>query len=68
MSTVTPNSDQLARRRAAERARAVGRARRADAGSVTEIARSLLRDAREAGEAPPRRGAGPAGRARPLRR
>jgi hypothetical protein len=44
----------LAARRVAD-----GRLRRADAGTVTEMARSLLRDAREAGGGETRRGHGP---------
>jgi hypothetical protein len=47
MSSVA-HSDQATRRRATQRVRAAGRSRRADAGAVAEMARSLLRDAREA--------------------
>ncbi len=56
MSSLAPHSDQAARRLPAQRVRAATRARRADAGTVTEMARLLLRDAREAhtAEARPR--------------
>jgi hypothetical protein len=50
MSAPARHSDQAVRSLAADRLIAAGRARRAEAGSVTEMARSLLRDAREAGE------------------
>jgi hypothetical protein len=60
MSSLTPNSDQATRRLAAQRVRTAGRSRRADAGTLTEMARLLLRDAREAHttEAQPRQGVG----------
>jgi hypothetical protein len=60
MSALTQHPDHAARRRAAERARLAGRSRRSDAGSVTEMAIALLRDAREGGrrQSAPRRGAG----------
>jgi hypothetical protein len=48
MSSLARHSDQGTRRRATQHVRAAGRSRRADAGAVTEMARSLLRDAREA--------------------
>jgi hypothetical protein len=48
MSSPAPNHDHTARRLTAQRARTAGRSRRADAGTVTEMARVLLRDAREA--------------------
>jgi hypothetical protein len=59
MSAFTHNPDHAARRRATERARVAGRSRRSDAGSVTEMAMALLRDARENEERRPflRRGA-----------
>ena len=49
MSAATRHSDQAARRLAPASVRAGGRTRRADAGALTEMARALLRDAREAG-------------------
>ncbi len=56
MSMHAPDSDQAGARLAAERSRALGRSRRSGEGSVTEMARSLLRDAREAERrTPPRR-------------
>ncbi len=48
MSAVARHGDQAARRLAVQRVRVAGRARRADQGTVTEMARSLLRDARQA--------------------
>ena len=48
MSSLATYSDQATRRLAAQRVRTAGRSRRADAGAVTEMARSLLRDARDA--------------------
>jgi hypothetical protein len=48
MSSLTGHSDQLTRRLAAQRLLSAERSRRADAGTVTEMARSLLRDARDA--------------------
>ncbi|HSZ04884.1 MAG TPA: hypothetical protein VK778_06745 [Solirubrobacteraceae bacterium] len=48
MSPPAGHSEQVTRRHAAQRVRAAGRSRRADAGAVTEMARSLLRDARAA--------------------
>ncbi|MGA2452278.1 MAG: hypothetical protein ABSG93_02070 [Solirubrobacteraceae bacterium] len=59
MSSLATYSDQATRRLAAQRVRTAGRSRRADAGTVTEMARLLLRDAREAhtAEARPRQGA-----------
>jgi hypothetical protein len=51
MSSEARHSDQATRRRAAQHVRAAGRSRRADAGAVTEMTRSLLRDAREADSA-----------------
>jgi hypothetical protein len=59
MSALTRHEDQAARRLTAQRVRAAGRSRRADAGTVTEIARSLLRDARQADGAEARRRPGP---------
>jgi hypothetical protein len=64
MSSLMPYSDQATRRLAAQRVRTAARTRRADAGTVTELARVLLRDARAAhpaetrpDEARPRQGA-----------
>ncbi len=73
MSAPTHNTEHAARSRATERARVAGRSRRSDAGSVTEMALALLRDAHESGEARPvlRRGAGtgrPAPSSRTIRR
>ncbi|HTU78883.1 MAG TPA: hypothetical protein VMF09_09015 [Solirubrobacteraceae bacterium] len=51
MSAQARPGDQAARRLAVARVRAAGRSRRAGAGAVTELARLLLRDAREAGGA-----------------
>jgi len=51
MSALARHGAQVTRRRAPQRVRAAGRSRRADAGAVTEMARALLRDAREAGSA-----------------
>ncbi len=48
MSSLTPTNDHVASRLAAQRVRTAARTRRADAGTVTEMARLLLRDAREA--------------------
>jgi hypothetical protein len=48
MSTLIRHSDQVAPALAAERLRRIQRARRVEAGNVTEMARSLLREAREA--------------------
>ncbi len=64
MSALAITTDHAARPHAAERARVAARSRRSDAGSVTEMALALLRDARQSGEGQPglRRGAG-AGRA-----
>jgi hypothetical protein len=58
MSSLARHSDQVTRRLAVQRVRAAGRSRRADAGTVTEMTRSLLRDAREVdtGEARCRQG------------
>jgi len=50
MSTMTPDIDIATRRYAAERARLEGRSRRSGAGSVTEMVRSLAREARAAEE------------------
>jgi hypothetical protein len=50
MSALARHQDHAARRLTTQRVRAARRSRRADAGAVTEIARSLLRDAREADE------------------
>ncbi|HTC73230.1 MAG TPA: hypothetical protein VK655_10100 [Solirubrobacteraceae bacterium] len=50
MSALARHDDQAARRpndRPAERVRADGRLRRANAGTLTEMTRSLLDDARE---------------------
>jgi hypothetical protein len=47
MSSLAPNNDHAARRLAAQRVRTAARSRRADEGTVTEMARLLLRDARE---------------------
>jgi hypothetical protein len=63
MSALARQTDQAARRLTAERVRAAGRFRRAEAGSLTEMARSLLRDAREAGDTAAGRGRSEAGRA-----
>jgi hypothetical protein len=59
MSSRATNDDHAARRLAAQRVGIAGRSRRADAGTVTEMARLLLRDAREAhtAEARTRQGA-----------
>jgi hypothetical protein len=69
MSSLAPNHDHAARRLTAQRVRTAGRSRRADAGTVTEMARLLLRDAREAhtAEARARQGAD-AGAVRAARR
>ncbi|MGO9487947.1 MAG: hypothetical protein ACLQBB_02825 [Solirubrobacteraceae bacterium] len=48
MSAPAGQSDRAVRRVGAQRRRQDGRSRRADAGAVTEMARALLRDAREA--------------------
>jgi hypothetical protein len=48
MSSPAPSTDHAARRLAAQRVRTAARSRRADEGTVTEMARLLLRDAREA--------------------
>jgi hypothetical protein len=48
MSSLEPNNDHAARGLAAQRVRSAARSRRADAGTITEMARLLLRDAREA--------------------
>lgn len=57
MSTLARYDDQAARRRRppVERVRAAGRLRRANAGKLTEMTRSLLHDAREVGAAEARR-------------
>jgi|HubBroStandDraft_3_1064219.scaffolds.fasta_scaffold50421_1 hypothetical protein len=69
MSSLAPNNDHAARRLAAQRVGIAGRSRRADAGTVTEMARLLLRDAREAHTAEARtRGAADAGAVRAARR
>jgi len=49
MSALAARKEQAARGRAVQRVRDAGRSRRAGAGTVTEMARSLLRDARDAG-------------------
>jgi hypothetical protein len=49
MSASVGHSDRAARGLAVARVRAAARSRRAGAGTVTEMARSLLRDARDAG-------------------
>ncbi len=46
MSSLARQTDPLVRRLTAERARVAGRARRAEAARVSEMARALLRDAR----------------------
>jgi hypothetical protein len=46
---MTPRDDHAISRAIAARARDDARARRVEAGAVTELARALLRDAREAG-------------------
>jgi hypothetical protein len=51
MSALVGHADQAARRLTAERVLAAGRSRRADAGTLTEMTRALLRDAREVGAA-----------------
>ena len=48
MSSLARHSDQRTRRPAAQSVRAAARARRADAGTLAEMARLLVRDAREA--------------------
>jgi hypothetical protein len=48
MNSLIRHGDQGAPRLVGQSARATGRSRRADEGAVTEMARSLLRDAREA--------------------
>ena len=63
MSSLARHSDQATRRHAAQRVRAAGRSRRADAGAVTEMARSLLRDARAADSAVSQCGRGDTARA-----
>jgi hypothetical protein len=74
MSALAQHPDRAARNRAAERARVAGRSRRSDAGSVTELAIALLRDARKNDRRPAVLHAGPgAGRpaiasGRPARR
>jgi hypothetical protein len=69
MSSPVRHSDQATRRHAAQHVRAAGRSRRADAGAVTEMARSLLRDARAADTAEARcRGGGVARAERAVRR
>jgi hypothetical protein len=50
MSTMARQRDHAALRLAARRS-AAGRLRRADDGALTEMARSLLRDARDSGGA-----------------
>jgi hypothetical protein len=49
MSAMTRHSDRAAGRLPARRTRLAGRARRAEAGTVTEMARSLLRESGGAG-------------------
>jgi hypothetical protein len=66
MSSLAREADQARRRLTAQRVRAAGRSRRADAGAVTEMTRLLLRDAREADGAEARCGRG--GTARGVRR
>jgi hypothetical protein len=63
MSTLTRHGSQGP---ASERVRAIQRSRRAEAGSVTEMARLLLREAREVQDTPGARPSGEsqAGRAR----
>ncbi len=51
MRAVAPHGDLAARRLTAQRVRAARRSRHADAGTLTEMARSLLRGARDAGTA-----------------
>jgi hypothetical protein len=63
MSSLVQHSDQATRRLAAEHVRAAGRSRRADAGAVTEMARSLLRDAHASDDAEVRCRRGGAARA-----
>jgi hypothetical protein len=46
MSALARQNDQAARRLSAKRVRAAGRSRRANEGTVTEMALSLSRDAR----------------------
>ena len=48
MSALASPQRPAARGRIVQRAREAGRSRRAGAGTVTEMARALLRDAREA--------------------
>jgi hypothetical protein len=55
MSAMRRRCDQTVSRSAAKRTHVEGRLRRADAGTVTEMARSLLRDARETGGGETRR-------------
>jgi|HubBroStandDraft_6_1064221.scaffolds.fasta_scaffold249233_2 hypothetical protein len=59
MSSLMTHSDRGAPPLAAQRLRAAGRSRRADAGALTEMTRALLRDARDdaTGGGSPRRGA-----------
>jgi hypothetical protein len=64
MSALERHGDQVAMHLTAERVRAAGRSRRADDGSLTEMARSLLREAGESDAARAAERAGPAG-ARP---
>ena len=57
MSALAQHVDRTARRRKlpVERVRAAGRLRRANAGTLTEMTRSLLHDAREVDSAAARR-------------
>jgi hypothetical protein len=64
MSSLAQQSDHPALRPAARRS-AAGRFRHANDGALTEMARSLLRDARESRDAGPGAGAHAALRTRP---
>jgi hypothetical protein len=59
MSTLARQRDRAAMGLAARRS-AAGRSRRADDGALTEMARSLLRDARDSGDAEDERAGGSA--------
>jgi hypothetical protein len=56
MSAMARPTERAARCFAAKRLRADGRLRHADAGTVTEMARSLLREARETADGEARHG------------
>ncbi len=64
MSALMQHIDQAAPRLSPERLRSIQRARRVEAGSVTEMARSLLREARDARDT---HGARPSGESQAVR-